>query len=127
METGPGPSRRPIWEIEVLRDRPTFVAAALGGDGAARAFARNERGRDFVVGDIHGMFSALENFLEELSFDPGRDRLFSVGDLIDRGPESDPVLQWLTGAQLVPRHSRQPRSVPSRRGRGPRGGTGRGA
>ena len=97
METGPGPSRRPIWELEVIRDRLTFVSAALGGDGAVRTFARNERGRDFVVGDIHGMFAALENFLDELSFDSGRDRLFSVGDLIDRGPESNAVLQWLTG------------------------------
>ena len=87
---------RPIWELDVLRRRPTFVAAALGGDSAVRTFARNERGRDFVVGDIHGMFSALEDFLEELSFDPGRDRLFPVGDLIDRGPESEAVLQWLT-------------------------------
>ena len=94
-----GGASRPIWEIEVLRDRPTFVAAALGGEGAVRTFARNERGRDFVVGDIHGMFSALEDFLGELSFDPGRDRLFPVGDLIDRGPESNAVLQWLTGRE----------------------------
>ena len=90
-------SNRPIWELDVLRRRPTFVAAALGGNGAVRTFARNERGRDFVVGDIHGMFSALEDFLEELSFDSARDRLFSAGDLIDRGPESDAVLQWLRG------------------------------
>ena len=61
-----------------------------------RSFSRNERGRDFVVGDIHGMFSALDRFLDELSFDPGGDRLFSVGDLIDRGPESEAALQWLT-------------------------------
>ncbi len=98
MERGNSPPRRPIWEIDVLQ-RPTFVSAALGGDGAVRTFARNERGRDFVVGDIHGMFSALEGFLHELSFDAGRDRLFSVGDLIDRGAESEAVLQWLTGRE----------------------------
>ena len=98
VERGNSPPRRPIWEIDVLQ-RPTFVSAALGGDGAVRTFARNERGRDFVVGDIHGMFSALEGFLHELSFDPGRDRLFSVGDLIDRGPESEAALQWLTGRE----------------------------
>ena len=88
---------RPIWEAEILQYRPTFVSAALGRDEAVRIFARNERGRDFVVGDIHGMYSALDRFLAELSFDPGGDRLFSVGDLIDRGPESEAALQWLTG------------------------------
>ena len=95
VKSGTKPSSRPIWEIEILGDRSTFVAAALGGEGAVRTFARNEQGRDFVVGDIHGMFHALEDFLGELSFDPGRDRLFSVGDLIDRGPESEVALRWL--------------------------------
>ena len=58
-------------------------------------FPRNRCGRDFVVGDVHGMFSHLRVLLEEVAFDPERDRLFSVGDLIDRGPESDRALEWL--------------------------------
>ncbi len=99
LESAARQSSRPIWEAEVLQYRRTFVSAALGGDGAVRTFARNERGRDFVVGDIHGMYSALERFLEELSFDPGTDRLFSVGDLIDRGPESEAAFQWVTGRE----------------------------
>lgn len=52
-------------------------------------------GRDFVVGDIHGMFSLLESQLERISFDPNVDRVFAVGDLIDRGPESHRVLEFL--------------------------------
>lgn len=58
-------------------------------------FPRNTAGRDFVVGDIHGMFSLLETRLTEIGFDKTRDRLFSVGDLIDRGPESHWVLDYL--------------------------------
>ena len=58
-------------------------------------FARNVAGRDFAVGDIHGCFSHLERSLEVIGFDEGIDRLFSVGDLVDRGPESDQVLAWL--------------------------------
>ena len=58
-------------------------------------FDRNSRGRDFVVGDIHGMFDHLQQLLDELSFDPDRDRLFSVGDLVDRGPLSRLALRWL--------------------------------
>lgn len=49
---------------------------------------KNTRGRDFVVGDLHGHRALLDRELERLGFDPTRDRLFSVGDLIDRGPDS---------------------------------------
>lgn len=60
-----------------------------------RRFDRNPAGRDFVVGDIHGMFDALGALLERAGFDEGRDRLFSVGDLIDRGPGSREAVDWL--------------------------------
>jgi serine/threonine protein phosphatase 1 len=56
---------------------------------------RNTQGRDFAVGDLHGHFSRLEDSLGELGFEPSRDRLFSVGDLVDRGPENEAVLDWL--------------------------------
>lgn len=55
-------------------------------------FDANPNGRDFVVGDIHGWFEPLELALEQVGFDCTRDRLFSVGDLIDRGPESERCL-----------------------------------
>ncbi len=59
-------------------------------------FARNTTGRDLVVGDIHGYFTKLQQALDAAGFDPARgDRLFSVGDLVDRGPESAGVLDWL--------------------------------
>jgi len=58
-------------------------------------FARNRLGRDFVVGDLHGMFPALVRLLDSVGFDGRRDRLFSVGDLIDRGPRSEQALEWL--------------------------------
>ena len=69
--------------------RNPFLHAAL------QRFRANPRGRDMAVGDIHGSFSALQRGLEAIAFDPAVDRLFSVGDLVDRGPESDQVLQWL--------------------------------
>ncbi|ARU06584.1 hypothetical protein CCO03_02055 [Comamonas serinivorans] len=55
----------------------------------------NDVGRDFAVGDIHGHFGALLQGLRAMGFDARRDRLFSVGDLIDRGPDSAQVLNWL--------------------------------
>ena len=58
-------------------------------------YGRNPDGRDFVVGDIHGMFHHLEVLLEDIGFDIQRDRLFSVGDLVDRGPHSADAFNWL--------------------------------
>jgi serine/threonine protein phosphatase 1 len=60
-----------------------------------KRFAKNELGRDFVVGDIHGCFTKLAEKLTEVSFDETKDRLFSVGDLVDRGPESEQCLDWM--------------------------------
>jgi Calcineurin-like phosphoesterase len=48
-----------------------------------------------VVGDIHGCFDQLRAALDHHGFDSGKDRLFSVGDVIDRGPQSERVLEWL--------------------------------
>lgn len=56
---------------------------------------KNDKGRDFVVGDIHGCFDLLEKALAAVSFDPDKDRLISVGDLVDRGPESPQCLHYL--------------------------------
>lgn len=55
----------------------------------------NIQGRDFIVGDIHGHFAVLQLLLKEVVFDFSKDRLFAVGDLIDRGPFSHEVLVWL--------------------------------
>ena len=60
-----------------------------------KRFKRNTVGRDLVVGDIHGYYTKLLNKLKSIGFDSSKDRLFSVGDLIDRGPESPLVAEWL--------------------------------
>lgn len=55
----------------------------------------NRNGRDFVVGDLHGCVDALRYLLHEVAFNPARDRLFSVGDLVDRGEQSEEALALL--------------------------------
>lgn len=57
--------------------------------------ARNTAGRDLIVGDVHGCFTKLAKQLAQIGFDHTKDRLFSVGDLVDRGPESHAVSGWL--------------------------------
>lgn len=65
-------------------------------------FPRNPKGRDLVVGDIHGCFSRLQEHLDRIGFDPERDRLFSTGDLVDRGPESHLATEWLSRPWFFP-------------------------
>lgn len=60
-----------------------------------KRFARNEVGNDYGVGDIHGYFDRLERRLEEIGFNPEVDRLFPVGDMVDRGPHSWKVAEWM--------------------------------
>ena len=55
----------------------------------------NLLGRDFVVGDLHGMYNTLQELLQKVNFDPTKDRLISVGDLVDRGPDSQKCLELL--------------------------------
>lgn len=49
-----------------------------------------------MVGDIHGHFKLLRSLLKHSKFDVELDRIFSVGDLIDRGPDSLEALSWLS-------------------------------
>ena len=60
-----------------------------------KRFPINTAGRDFIVGDIHGAFTLLLSAMERVGFNPETDRLFSVGDLIDRGKESARVARFL--------------------------------
>ena len=62
----------------------------------------NTVGRDFVVGDLHGCLDALRYLLREIEFDGTRDRLFSVGDLIDRGSQSEQALTLLDKPWFYP-------------------------
>jgi serine/threonine protein phosphatase 1 len=81
--------------MKVSEYRDDLPTPAVGRGAAVRRFTENLLGRDFIVGDIHGMFVHLEALLGRVGFDEECDRLFSVGDLVDRGPQSDRALEWL--------------------------------
>ncbi|MBU4486480.1 MAG: metallophosphoesterase [Candidatus Delongbacteria bacterium] len=50
--------------------------------------------RTLIIGDIHGCYDELQSLLEK--FDPNdNDKIFSVGDVINRGPESKKCIDLL--------------------------------
>ncbi len=63
--------------------------------GRIERFSPNTIGRDFVAGDVHGQFHLLSEQLDRFAFDSRNDRLFCVGDLIDRGRDSQAAVRWL--------------------------------
>lgn len=55
----------------------------------------NTAGRDFIVSDLHGQLVRLRIALDLVSFDPDRDRLIAVGDIVDKGSGSAVLLGML--------------------------------
>jgi bis(5'-nucleosyl)-tetraphosphatase (symmetrical) len=48
----------------------------------------------YAIGDVHGCFATLKRLLARIGYSPGADRLWLVGDLVNRGPRSLAVLRW---------------------------------
>jgi bis(5'-nucleosyl)-tetraphosphatase (symmetrical) len=48
----------------------------------------------YVIGDVQGCMGAFLDLLQEIAFEPGRDRLWITGDLVNRGEDSIGLLRW---------------------------------
>jgi serine/threonine protein phosphatase 1 len=58
--------------------------------------------RTFIIGDIHGCLNALETVSYLADIQP-EDTLITLGDVVDRGPDSKGVIDW-----LIARHETGP-------------------
>ena len=73
---------------------------------------------NYLIGDLQGCCDALDRLLAEIGFSPSRDRLYVLGDLVNRGPQSLATLRRLRGLGArrdLP--ARQPRPAPAGRRR----------
>jgi bis(5'-nucleosyl)-tetraphosphatase (symmetrical) len=58
----------------------------------------------FAIGDLQGCYRQFEQLLDLINFDRGQDRLWLVGDIVNRGSDSLEILRFvkgLTGAVTV--------------------------
>lgn len=57
--------------------------------------------RTLIIGDVHGCIDELRDLLTELQYRPGADRLYFIGDLINKGPSSLEVFRYFQSLDAV--------------------------
>ncbi len=70
-------------------------AQCIGVNMSSLQLKPNRVGRDFIIGDLHGAYGMFIDALHDIKFDKTIDRMFSVGDLVDRGEDSAKCLRLI--------------------------------
>ena len=49
----------------------------------------------YAIGDLQGCYKEFRQLLDLIGFDPAADRLWLVGDIVNRGPDSLALLRFI--------------------------------
>ncbi len=49
----------------------------------------------YAIGDVQGCFDELQELVHCIKYNPKKDQLWFVGDLVNRGPKSLEILRWV--------------------------------
>ncbi|MBW1689665.1 MAG: serine/threonine protein phosphatase [Deltaproteobacteria bacterium] len=52
--------------------------------------------KTFIIGDIHGCLGMLKRLIDDIQWEPSKDRLIFIGDYIDRGEDSRGVIEFVS-------------------------------
>ncbi|AEJ01002.1 Bis(5'-nucleosyl)-tetraphosphatase, symmetrical [Nitrosomonas sp. Is79A3] len=52
----------------------------------------------YAIGDLQGCFTAFQRLIDLIRFDPAQDKLWLVGDIVNRGPDSLSLLRYIKQA-----------------------------
>ena len=52
----------------------------------------------YAIGDLQGCFTAFQRLIDLIRFDPSQDKLWLVGDIVNRGPDSLSLLRYIKQA-----------------------------
>lgn len=55
----------------------------------------------YVMSDLHGCYDAYMRMLKQIHFDPQKDKLFILGDVIDRGPDGIKLLNEIMNSEGI--------------------------
>ena len=50
---------------------------------------------DYIIGDVQGCYDTLQELLKKIEFNEDRDRLFFLGDVVNRGNKSLETLRFI--------------------------------